>query len=558
MTRLRIRTKFILMGFLGFLTLASIVLLAHNIGKLGIRSLDLVFKDSKNVQTLQQDFIAPVFYLRELSLSLVVAPNEDFQKEVETTLVPLLAELDVIMNTLDKEISAQWQEYKAQLNQTREFLHEGFEEGAFINANTSERQAFYALVSSLQDAQAKQLEASAQTFVGAKESIDETRWTITIVSILLTLLSLTLGWLVIRKIALSIERVKAGLLEFFDFLREKTMIKKPIAIELDTHDELGEMAKAINIEIDQAKQALKQDMEFIESATQMLHALKEGDLQTRLQAHAKTDELNALKKVINQMVDDLEYKIQREITQRTDQEKLLIQQSRLAAMGNMIGNIAHQWRQPLSELNAILMNLETRYKFKKFDEDFVEHCVKECNNITAYMSNTINDFQNFFRPSKTKEFFNVVEACQKAGNILTSSLKHHNIELEWSVEKSYEVLGYPNEFSQAFLNILSNAKDVLIQREVQMPSIQINISAGVQCILIRVYDNGGGIKEENLERIFEPYFTTKHAKQGTGIGLYMAKTIIENNMDGYLNAHNTDAGACFTIKLNKPSSKQVH
>jgi signal transduction histidine kinase len=551
MLRLRIRTKFIFMGAIGFFTLASIVILAYNMGRLGIDSIDRVFKDSKNVQSLQQNFIAPVFYLRELSLSLVVAPNEDFRKDIEETIDPLVATIDSNIQTLSKPINEAWQEYKEQLNQSRVYIDEGFEEGAFINVNTKERDQFYTLVSTLQEAQSEQLNASSQTYLDAKERIGNTHWTIIGASMLLSLLSLGLGWLVIRKIALSVEQVKLGLLEFFDFLKQKTMTQKPIAIGIDTNDELGDMAQAINLEINEAKNALRQDMQFIESATQMLQSLKEGNLQSRLESSAKTKELNTLKDVINQMVDDLENKIQQEITQRTDQEKLLIQQSRLAAMGNMIGNIAHQWRQPLGEINAILMNLETRYKFKQFDEDFLERCVKECNAITAYMSNTITDFQNFFKPSKTKEVFNIIEACKKAGNILASSLKYHEISLQWEIPKPQSALGYPNEFSQAFLNILSNAKDVLIQRQIPKPCICITITSGEQYILIKVQDNGGGIVPENMERIFEPYFTTKHAKQGTGIGLYMAKTIIEHNMDGYLNAINYPNGACFTIKLPK-------
>jgi signal transduction histidine kinase len=277
--------------------------------------------------------------------------------------------------------------------------------------------------------------------------------------------------------------------------------------------------------------------------------IKNGNLDSRLEVTAKTEELNQLKFMINAMVNDLEMKIQEEIGRRTDQEKLLIQQSKLAAMGNMIGNIAHQWRQPLGELNAILMNVETRYKFKAFDEDFLENSVLKCNKITTHMSNTINDFQNFFKPSKTKENFDVVQACKKASSILKSSLKHHNIDFQCDFDKEKEVYGYPNEFSQAFLNILSNAKDVLIQREIKSPFIKVTISSGNKYVLIKVQDNGRGIEEKNLERIFEPYFTTKHAKQGTGIGLYMSKMIIEDNMQGVLNAKNLEEGACFTIKL---------
>lgn len=545
------------MGAIGFFTLASIVMLAFSVGNLGIDSIDRVFKDSKNVQSLQQDFIAPIFYLRELSLSLVVAPNEDFRKDIEATIDPLLNTIDTNIQALDKHIINAWKSYKEQLNQSRVYIDEGFEEGAFINVNTKERDQFYALVSTLQEAQSKQLNASSQTYLDAKKRIGSMHWTIIAASLLLSFLSLGLGWTVIRKIALSIEQVKSGLLEFFNFLKQKSMSQKPIAIGLESNDELGDMAHAINLEINEAKNALRQDMEFIESATRMLESLKEGNLQSRLDANAKTEELNTLKNVINQMVDDLENKIQQEITQRTDQEKLLIQQSRLAAMGNMIGNIAHQWRQPLGEINAILMNLETHYKFNKFSEEFLENSVKECNAITAYMSNTIADFQNFFKPSKTKEVFDIVEACKRAGNILASSLKYHEINLVWKIPKPQSTLGYPNEFSQAFLNILSNAKDVLIQRQIPEPCIHITITSGEQYILIKVQDNGGGIIPENIERIFEPYFTTKHAKQGTGIGLYMAKTIIEHNMDGYLNATNTPEGACFTIKLPTFKNKSL-
>lgn len=555
MPHLRIRTKFILMGAIGFFTLTSIVILAYNMGKLGIDSIDRVFKDSKNVQSLQQDFIAPIFYLRELSLSLVVAPNEDFRKEIETTLDPLLFTIDENIKTLSEPIQEAWQNYKKELNQSRYYINAGFEEGAFINVNTKERDQFYTLISTLQAAQTEQLNASSQTYLNAKNSIGKMHLTIIGVSLFLSILSLLLGWIVIRKIAISIERVKSGLFEFFDFIKQKKISQKSIAISLDSNDELGEMARAINLEINEAKEALRQDKEFIEAATYMLESLRSGNLQSRLDSNAKSKELNTLKSVINQMVDDLENKIQQEISRRTDQEKLLIQQSRLAAMGNMIGNIAHQWRQPLGEINAILMNLETRHKFNQFSNEFLEKRVQECNAITAYMSNTISDFQNFFKPSKTKEIFDIVEACKKAKNILASSLKYHQIKLTWEVPDSQYALGYPNEFSQAFLNILSNAKDVLTQCKIQNPCICITITTGEQYILIKVQDNGGGIVPENLERIFEPYFTTKHAKQGTGIGLYMAKTIIEHNMDGYLNANNTKSGACFTIKLRKTNKK---
>jgi len=268
-----------------------------------------------------------------------------------------------------------------------------------------------------------------------------------------------------------------------------------------------------------------------------------------LHATAQAHELQLLKDVINTMIDNLESKINEEIFKRSEQEKLLIQQSKLASMGEMIGNIAHQWRQPLGELSAILMNLQVKHEFNDLDGVFLIQSIQQCNKINAYMSNTISDFQNFFKPSKDKEVFEISEACQRAIAILQASLKYHGIEFHFDISESMQVLGYPNEFAQALLNILSNAKDVLRDREVSNPFIRLQLKKGYRYILIIIEDNGRGIAPEHMDRIFEPYFTTKYAKQGTGIGLYMTKMIIENNMNGIIEVKNTEQGALFTIKL---------
>ena len=546
--QINIKTKLILLGTIGTIALAYIINLAVNISELGLNSVDKVYQESRQVQQIQQEFIAPIFQLRELSTSLVTAPNEDFRIKINKDIEPLVKTLNNRFISIDSTINKEWMIYKDLLRITQKFINEGFEEGAFLNVNTEERKQFYTLVETLKEMQSEELAKSLETFKNAKSNILQNRFFIILISSLLSILILLLNGYIVAKISKAIEEVKAGHSRFFDFLKYRKN-DEIIGITLDTNDELGDMARTINAQMEEAKESLKKDRELIEDATEMLEELKEGSLEKRLHVEASSAELNTLKEVINAMVDSLESKIIQEIEQRTSQEKLLIQQSKLAAMGNMIGNIAHQWRQPLSELNAILMNIETKYKFKDFNETFIEQSVLECNEITSYMSNTISDFQNFFKPSKTKEFFNVVQACKKAGAILQSSLKYHIITFECTFDKEKEVYGYPNEFSQAFLNILSNAKDVLIQRNIKNPYIHVNIKSGKNYVLIQVKDNGEGIKDEYMERIFEPYFTTKHAKQGTGIGLYMSKTIIENNMNGFLNVINTSDGACFTIKL---------
>lgn len=549
MNRLGIRFKLFILGFLGAFMLLGLAFLALYINKEGIRNLNDVFDDTKQVHTLQSRYIAPLFRLRELSLTLVMAPNENFRTHIQTSVPPLIKHLDSAFASAPKELSSLWLGYKSLLETTREHIGRGFEEGAFINANTAERKQFFALIDALEKNQNKQLEKSSATFSKAQSLAQNSKNLLYIGVSVLLLISIFVASFIASNIINSIEIVQRGLRGFFDFLSHKTDSLQNQGIALESKDELGAMAKAINAQIYQVKADLLQDRKLIKEATQIVSALKRGERDARLVEHSSSKELNTLKLVMNEMMDDLEQQILAEINRRADQEKLLIQQSKLASMGNMIGNIAHQWRQPLAEINAILISLQVRYMYGDLDGEVLNTQIEKCNKITDFMSNTISDFQNFFKPSKEKEEFCVYEACHKAAMILHSSLKHHAISFEFNDEKSQRVLGYPNEFSQAFLNILSNAKDVLIERKVPNPKITVTIKSGEQYVLVKVQDNGGGIAPENIDRIFEPYFTTKHAKQGTGIGLYMCKTIIEGNMDGIVTAQNIDGGACITIKL---------
>ena len=254
---------------------------------------------------------------------------------------------------------------------------------------------------------------------------------------------------------------------------------------------------------------------------------------------------------MNDMIDDLEFKIQKEINKRLEQEQILIQQSKLAAMGEMIRNIAHQWRQPIAQVSAILMNMKVTYDFNKFTKEYMDTKISEANKLTSYMSETINDFQNFFNPQGEKELFSISQACQDANFIVGSSLKYHGISIDFDVIEDSEVFGYKNEYSQVILNILSNAKDIFIERKIAHPSISVEIKRGKNFGIVKIQDNGGGIKEELIEKIFEPYFTTRHKTQGTGIGLYMSKNIIERNMQGFINVRNEKEGACFIVKVAK-------
>ncbi|DAB35623.1 MAG TPA: histidine kinase [Sulfurospirillum cavolei] len=551
---LSIRLKFLLMASLGVCSIVTLSFLAFDITQKGVVNVNNVFEGSKRVQTIQQTYILPLFKLREQSLSLIMAPNEDLRKDILRTINAMYQKMDEPFQHLPKNVYDQWQNYVTLIRANQSYLKDDFEEGAFINANTVERDQFYALMDSLDEMQQNELSHASDTFAKANKEANNSRYFIVVWLIVIIVLTLLIGSYIAKNIVDSILHVSKGLREFFDYLKSpSTEEATRIHIPLNNKDELGDMARRINKNIEIIQANLEQDSKLIEDATNVVEDLKLGNLDRRLVARANSDQLNLLKAVMNEMLDNLEFRIQQEINERTRQEQLLIQQSKLAAMGNMIGNIAHQWRQPLGEINALLMIIQVRRHFEDFTEEFLNAKIEECNRITEYMSNTISDFQNFFKPSKAKEIFDVTHACERASSILQASLKYHSIEFRLEKSEGAQVLGYPNEFAQAILNVLSNAKDVLIERQIEAPYIAMSVKNGKRYTLIKIEDNGGGIAAEHIERIFEPYFTTKHAKQGTGIGLYMTKMIIENNMNGIINVSNTNYGALFTIKLKRES-----
>ncbi len=245
----------------------------------------------------------------------------------------------------------------------------------------------------------------------------------------------------------------------------------------------------------------------------------------------------------------LEDRVNQEIQRRMENEQILMHQSRLASMGEMIGNIAHQWRQPLTELGATLINLQMLWEKQKLNSTIFEDRINRSEGLIAYMSKTIDDFRNFFASDNQKELYCINDALSKAIALIDPALKNHHIKLIVEEQNRCEVFGYPSQFAQAILNIISNAKDILLERQIDEPMIHITITCKNEKALICIEDNGGGIALEPIEKIFEPYVSTKHAKSGTGIGLYMSKTIIEKNANGTLKAYNTQKGALFEITL---------
>ena len=261
----------------------------------------------------------------------------------------------------------------------------------------------------------------------------------------------------------------------------------------------------------------------------------------------KIDELIKYEKTLN---ESLEKKVEEEVSKRREQEQLLIQQSKLASMGEMIGNIAHQWRQPLNALGLILQNIKFSYDMEELNDEFMDRSIEKANSITTKMSTTIDDFRNFYKPNKSKELFNLDEVIERTISLVDSSYKNYGIELiKNNGNKDIRIFGYEGEFSQVILNLLANAKDALLENNVENKKVIIDVHQENNFINISIKDNAKGIPIEIIDKIFEPYFSTKEEGKGSGIGLYMSKTIIENNMDGKILVNNIENGVEFLIKI---------
>lgn len=290
----------------------------------------------------------------------------------------------------------------------------------------------------------------------------------------------------------------------------------------------------------------------------MLHTLVQDRTQEILlqskEIQEKNEELQQQKEEImaqsaelEKINETLEQKVVTELSKNRKKDLMLIQQSRQAAMGEMIGNIAHQWRQPLNAVGVIIQNIQDAYEYNELSESYMKEKVSRGMALIGYMSQTIDDFRNFFQPDKNMQLFNVREVVNRCLSFVDATMHNSKIEVDFVVNEDIFVNGYPNEYAQVVLNLLNNAKDILLERKVETPRIEVVLYKKEGKSFLIVSDNGGGMSEMVKGKIFTPYFTTKQPGEGTGLGLYMSKTIIEKNMQGSLIASNGDHGAEFMV-----------
>ncbi len=297
-----------------------------------------------------------------------------------------------------------------------------------------------------------------------------------------------------------------------------------VHVPVESADEIGQLAGAFNhMTAELARSYAELEMRVQKRTEELSSALQELRTETEKRIHA-VEELRS-------------------------REQMLIQQSRLAAMGEMLVNISHQWRQPLNVLGLKVQELGLSYKYGDFSEEFLDDSIAKAMEVIQHMSQTINDFQGFLSSNKEKLNFRVDQVIAKTVGLIEENFKSQNISIDIISTGEPQINGYPNEYGQVLLNLLMNARDAFLERGVTGAQITVRSWTENGRALVTITDNAGGIKEEIIEKIFDAYFTTKDLGKGTGVGLFMSKNIIEQNMNGRLLVRNVNGGAEFSIEV---------
>lgn len=314
-------------------------------------------------------------------------------------------------------------------------------------------------------------------------------------------------------------------------------------LDITGNDEFGELACAYNTMVRQLKELTSKQLKT-EDELRLQADMLEQEVAVRQVAQedlaVKQHQLEALNRILEERVENA-------VDELRLKDKIMLLQGRQAAMGEMINNIAHQWRQPINNLGLIVQNIKADYDGGRLTAEELTEYVDKAFSTIRFMSHTINDFSSFFSPDRMKTRFSPFEGLKKVITMLEATLSLKNIVLQVEQQDDVTVEGFSNEYNQVLLNLLNNAKDILVERGVEGARINVSVARENGQAVVKIRDNAGGIPEEIIGKVFEPYFTTKDQGKGSGIGLYMSRMIIKEHFKGSISAANRNGGAEFTI-----------
>ncbi|MCK5110616.1 MAG: sensor histidine kinase [Arcobacteraceae bacterium] len=280
-----------------------------------------------------------------------------------------------------------------------------------------------------------------------------------------------------------------------------------------------------------------------------IFSLKFGNLKEKVD---KLNDLLELKveektKKLQELNETLEQRVKEEVDKNTQKEKQMLHQSRLAQMGEMISMIAHQWRQPLSAISSTAGVMKLDIMMGNYNKKFFEKSLDKISDYSQHLSSTIDDFRGFFKDNKEQTKIRLEDIIESSLEIIGSTLNSNNIKLVKNYECNEILNSYPNKLKQVVLNLIKNAEDVLLEHNIENPTIYLSTYKVNKSCFLEISDNAGGVPDDIMDKIFDPYFSTKKNKDGTGLGLYMSKTIIEEHCGGKLECQNDEDGAVFKI-----------
>lgn len=314
-------------------------------------------------------------------------------------------------------------------------------------------------------------------------------------------------------------------------------------LAIAANDEFGELSRSYNTMVRQLKELTSKQLKT-EDELRLQADMLEQEVAVRQVAQedlaVKQHQLEALNRI-------LEERVKSAVDELRLKDKIMLLQGRQAAMGEMINNIAHQWRQPINNLGLIVQNIQADYDDGRLTSEELTEYVDKAFSTIRFMSHTINDFSSFFSPDRMKTRFSPSEGLKKVVAMLEATLSLKNIDLQIQQQDDVFVEGFSNEYNQVLLNLLNNAKDILVERGVEGARISVSVACENNRAVVKIRDNAGGIPEEIIGKVFDPYFTTKDQGKGSGIGLYMSRMIIQDHFNGSISVVNRDGGAEFTI-----------